>query len=63
MAHHRRLSRPQVAEVDATFRRRAQSVEAIDRMIGWLEDALAAGGVAANTYIVFSSDNGLHTGE
>jgi arylsulfatase A-like enzyme len=32
-------------------------------MIGSLEQTLQAEGVANNTYIVFSSDNGLHTGE
>ena len=32
-------------------------------MIGTIESALNADGIAQNTYIVFSSDNGLHTGE
>ena len=32
-------------------------------MIGQIEAELAAEGVARNTYIVFSSDNGLHMGE
>jgi arylsulfatase A-like enzyme len=32
-------------------------------MIARLEGALKAAGVARNTYIVFSSDNGLHMGE
>ena len=32
-------------------------------MIGTIEQTLAADGIAQNTYIVFSSDNGLHTGE
>jgi len=63
LARHPRLSRQQIADVDSTFRRRAQSVEAVDRMIGQVEAAARAGGVAGNTYIVFSSDNGLHTGE
>ncbi|HET7048823.1 MAG TPA: sulfatase-like hydrolase/transferase [Solirubrobacteraceae bacterium] len=63
LAHHQQLSAPQVAEVDSTFRRRAQSVQAIDRMIGRIEGALTTAGVFNNTYIVFSSDNGLHTGE
>ena len=32
-------------------------------MIGHIEQTLAADGGPANTYIVFSSDNGYHTGE
>ena len=32
-------------------------------MIGEIEQALTDNGLASNTYIVFSSDNGLHTGE
>ena len=32
-------------------------------MIGEIELALTANGLAGNTYLVFSSDNGLHTGE
>jgi N-acetylglucosamine-6-sulfatase len=63
LAVHRRLSRPQIAQVNRAFRRRAQAVQAVDRMIGDVEQALAATGAARNTYIVFSSDNGLHTGE
>jgi arylsulfatase A-like enzyme len=53
----------QIATIDRKFRKRAQSVQAVDRMIGRLEAELAARGLARNTYIVFSSDNGLHMGE
>lgn len=35
----------------------------MDRMIGAIEAALASHRMLTNTYIVFSSDNGLHTGE
>ena len=45
------------------FRKRAQSVQAVDRMIGALRAQLRALGVADNTYFVFSSDNGFHLGE
>jgi arylsulfatase A-like enzyme len=38
-------------------------VQAVDRMIGRLERRLRALGVARNTYIVFSSDNGFHLGQ
>jgi len=48
--------------INRAFRMRAQSVLAIDKMIGDIRSALAALG-DENTYIVFSSDNGLHMGE
>jgi arylsulfatase A-like enzyme len=50
-------------KIDSAFRRRAQAVEAVDDMIGRIEAALTARGLADDTYLVFSSDNGLHTGE
>jgi arylsulfatase A-like enzyme len=62
-AHRRPLGRHQIAEINHAFRRRAQSVQAVDRMIGRVEQTLQHDGLASNTYIVFSSDNGLHTGE
>ena len=42
---------------------RAQSVLAVDKMIGQIRAALAALGLDRDTYVVFSSDNGLHMGE
>ena len=53
----------QIASIDRKFRRRAEAVQAVDRMIGEIEAELAAKGLARDTYIVFSSDNGLHMGE
>jgi len=38
-------------------------VQAVDRMIASLQDTLTKAGVAGNTDIVFSSDNGYHMGE
>jgi arylsulfatase A-like enzyme len=58
-----RLTAAQIDQIDSVFQRRAQSVQAVDHMIGRIESALAANGIANNTYLVFSSDNGLHTGE
>jgi N-acetylglucosamine-6-sulfatase len=57
------LSPAQVDSIDRKFRRRARAVQAVDRMIGEIEAALKARGLARDTYIVFSSDNGLHMGE
>ena len=63
LAPHRRLTRKELARIDWAFRRRARAVQAVDRMIGEIEQALSADGLAGSTYLVFSSDNGLHTGE
>jgi N-acetylglucosamine-6-sulfatase len=60
---HPELSEIDVAMIDNDFRKRAQSVLAIDAMIGELQQAVAAIGAADNTYFVFSSDNGYHMGE
>jgi N-acetylglucosamine-6-sulfatase len=57
------LSQPDVAVIDNSFRKRAQSVLAVDAMIGELQRAVMAIGAADNTYFVFSSDNGYHMGE
>jgi N-acetylglucosamine-6-sulfatase len=63
LAPHRPLTRKRLARINWAFRRRAQSVQAVDRMIGEIEQALSANGLSRDTYLVFSSDNGLHTGE
>ncbi|HYM90795.1 MAG TPA: sulfatase [bacterium] len=57
------LSNADGARIDKAFRMRAQSVLAVDKMIGELQAAVAAIGEENNTYFVFSSDNGLHMGE
>lgn len=63
LAGHRPLTRKQTAKINSAFRRRVQSVQAVDRMIGTIERTLAADGISHDTYLIFSSDNGLHTGE
>jgi N-acetylglucosamine-6-sulfatase len=60
---HSALTDADLIQIDRVFRRRAQSVQAIDKMIGDLEAAVAAAGKLQATYFVFSSDNGLHMGE
>jgi N-acetylglucosamine-6-sulfatase len=52
-----------VAKIDGEYRMRAQSVEAVDRLLAVVEARLAARGLTRNTYIVFSSDNGYHMGQ
>jgi arylsulfatase A-like enzyme len=52
-----------IAQMDTDYRLRAQAVQAVDDLIGNLQEALIAAGVDGNTYVVFSSDNGYHMGE
>ena len=59
----RPLSKADIAGIDGDFRKRAQSVLAVDAMIGALQAAVAEIGAEKNTYFIFSSDNGLHMGE
>jgi len=63
LGHRPPLRRDQIAHLQRVFRERARSVLDVDRMIGRLRAALRATGVARNTYIVFSSDNGFHLGQ
>jgi N-acetylglucosamine-6-sulfatase len=63
LAARRPLGPKQLANTDANYRKRAQAVQAVDDMIARIEDTLRARGIAGNTYIVFSSDNGFHMGQ
>lgn len=56
------LTPEQVAELDAQYRQRVQSMQAVDEMILWLVLTLEATGQLQNTYIMFTSDNGYHMG-
>jgi len=57
------LTDAEMTGIDRDFRKRAQSVLAVDKMIGELQAAVAAIGQDKNTYFIFSSDNGYHMGE
>ncbi|MEK8103987.1 sulfatase-like hydrolase/transferase [Micromonospora sp. M12] len=57
------LTAQEKSTLDTNFRKRAQSVQAVDRLIGNLRAQLTTSGIADNTYVVFSSDNGFHMGE
>jgi arylsulfatase A-like enzyme len=63
LANRPPLTPAQQTRIDTIFRKRAQSVQAVDAMIGNLRAALTRAGVADNTIVVFSSDNGFHLGE
>jgi N-acetylglucosamine-6-sulfatase len=63
LKNRKALRQLQVSTIDEDFRWRVQAVQAIDELIGTLRSALAARGQLSNTYILFTSDNGLHMGE
>jgi arylsulfatase A-like enzyme len=60
---HPLLTPTQISTIDTVYRERAQSVQAVDDLIAKLEARLQRDGVAGNTYIFFSSDNGYHMGD
>ena len=63
LSGHPPLNARKLRKVNRAFRRRAQSVQAIDTMMRKIELALDAHHLTRDTYFIFSSDNGLHTGE
>ncbi|MDW5598525.1 sulfatase [Conexibacter stalactiti] len=63
LSGHRRLTFAQQERIDAHFRKRVRSVQAVDRALGRIRRELRQLGVERNTYVVFSSDNGFHMGQ
>jgi arylsulfatase A-like enzyme len=49
--------------MEELYRKRLQSMLAVDDMVGDLVEALRESGKLENTYIVFTSDNGFHLGQ
>src|SRR5215207_5238434 len=56
------LDPEQIAYAEDLYRKRLQSMLAVDDMIGRLVDALRKSGELDNTYVFFTSDNGFHFG-
>jgi len=52
-----------IAVLDKDFRRREQSVQAVDALLARLRIVLAQTGRAQDTYVIFTSDNGFHLGQ
>jgi N-acetylglucosamine-6-sulfatase len=63
LAKHPPMSRAELRAIDVAFRKRVQSVQAVDRMVASLQATLERAGVADDTVVVFTSDNGYHMGE
>ncbi len=56
------LNPEQIARAEDLYRKRLQSMLAVDEMIGQLVDALKESGELDETYLVFTSDHGFHLG-
>lgn len=57
------LSPTSIQQIDTLYRRRLQSMQAVDDMLTGVVQALQATGQLENTYIILTSDNGYHMGE
>ncbi len=57
------LSTKSIAAIDALYRKRAQSLQAVDEAVAGLIATLKTSGKLDNTYIFFTSDNGYHMGQ
>jgi N-acetylglucosamine-6-sulfatase len=58
-----RLSSTKIEELTALNRNRLRALQSVDDMVGRLVDVLGETGELSNTYIVFTSDNGVYLGE
>jgi len=57
------LASTRVQELTTFYRDRLRALQSVDEMVGRLVDALRDTGELSNTYIVFTSDNGIYLGE
>lgn len=53
----------QIEQIDALYRRRLQSLQAVDELVERLIGTLEATGQLSRTYLFFTSDNGFHLGQ
>ena len=58
-----RLSNEQVSQIDRVYQQRLSSMLAVDEMFASLVQELKKAGKLDNTFIFFTSDNGIHGGE
>jgi len=57
------LTPARTRQIDDLYRKRLQSLQAVDEMIAGLVQTLQETGSLDNTFLVFSSDNGFHLGQ
>jgi arylsulfatase A-like enzyme len=58
-----RLSSTEISNLTEFYRKRLRALQSVDEMVERLVNALMATGELDNTYIVFTSDNGIYLGE
>jgi len=59
----RRLTLTRIATIDNTHEGRVETLQAVDDLVEAVVSKLQSVGTLGNTFIVFTSDNGLHLGE
>jgi N-acetylglucosamine-6-sulfatase len=57
------LTATEIRKIDELYRRRIQSLQAVDEAVAAIVHTLEATGQIDNTYIFFTSDNGFHMGQ
>ena len=57
------LTRQNGKHIDEVYRQRARAVLAVDDLVAQVRTELKRQGIARNTYLVFTSDNGYHAGQ
>ncbi len=57
------LGSKELKEIDGLYRRRLQSLHAVDELVAAVVETLAKTNQLRNSYIVFTSDNGFHLGQ
>ncbi|KAI4601038.1 hypothetical protein KJ359_012225 [Pestalotiopsis sp. 9143b] len=57
------LNATEVSYVDLFYRRRIQSLQAVDELVEGVVNRLEALGLLDNTYVIYTSDNGFHIGQ
>jgi N-acetylglucosamine-6-sulfatase len=63
LRHRQSISEGEVSNIDKRYRRRLESMLAVDEMVGALIQELEAAGKLQNTFIFLTSDNGWYQGE
>src|SRR5919107_2202310 len=57
------LTSTQIADLDKRHEKRVETLQALDDLVEGVVNKLQGSGQLSNTYIVFTSDNGYHSGE
>lgn len=58
-----KLTAEQIADIDALYRNRLRTLQAVDEMLEDITLLLAQEGIDDNTYLFYMGDNGMHLGD